>query len=270
MKAAPANSQTAWEALEAEYARQFPDREGSDLAQRIQAGFAAAADLDLSIALRTIAPEGATPPPPATGPDRTAYIQWIIDRLCTVSMEDGLTGLFNRRYFDHRLRQELHRATRDRRPLSVMIIDADHFKQVNDKYGHVAGDQVLQILGQIMLDALRTTDDVTTRFGGEEFAIILPGTDARGAATAAERLRASVEDHSFETEQHQLRLTVSAGIATFDPGWAPTAPRELIEQADAALYQAKASGRNRVVAHGQSPALPAGGVTRAEKDALLK
>lgn len=228
------------------------------------------ADLDLATAHRLIAEAGAAAAD--TPVVDTASLQGLIDAVCAVSMADGLTGLFNRRYFDHRLRQELLRAQRAVEPCSVMIVDADHFKKVNDTYGHTAGDHVLQALGAIMRDALRATDDITTRFGGEEFAMILPGADQLGATIAAERVRAAAEAHDFIADGHRLRVTVSAGLATYDPSWANVEAEELIKRADAALYAAKQAGRNRVRVYGGATANP--GTTTAvsaeEKDLLFK
>ena len=124
--------------------------------------------------------------------------------------------------------------------------------------------------GHVLRDVLRTTDDVTTRFGGEEFAVILPGTDKRGALIAGERLRSAVDEARFEAGDDYLRVTISVGIATYDPTWAACTVEELIAGADDALYKAKDGGRNQVRCFAQVAAPSDDGVTNAEKDALLR
>lgn len=269
MQAASSRTNATWEDLQSACEAQSPTDNAGDLPAELMEGFARLGGLDLESIERTVFADGSRPPRPQ-GPDQTAYLQWLLTKLCTLTMEDGLTGLFNRRYFDHRLRQELQRASRERRPCSVMIVDADHFKRVNDTLGHAAGDAVLRALGTVLREALRTTDDITTRFGGEEFAVILPGTDRRGATIAAERLRAAVDAHGFAFEGTPLAVTVSVGTATFDPGWAPLSLDELLQGADDALYKAKQSGRNCVRSYGKIDLDPDDGVTTAEKDALFR
>lgn len=268
MEAASANAAADWEAFYSACEAQDPET-ALNLAKSLVAGFALLEGLDLALAERTVRGDG-TEPPVVTGPDKTEYLAWLLDKLCALTMEDGLTGLFNRRYFDHRVRQELQRAERERRACSLMIVDADHFKRVNDTLGHAAGDDVLRELGKVLREALRTSDDVTTRFGGEEFAVILPGTDRRGAAIAAERLRAAVDGHAFVIKGQPLAVTVSVGTATFDPSWAPLSLTELLQGADDALYKAKGAGRNCVRSYGQVELEPDDGVTNAEKDALFR
>jgi diguanylate cyclase (GGDEF)-like protein len=202
---------------------------------------------------------------------KTEELQAIIDRLCSLTMEDGLTGLFNRRYFDHRLAQELHRARRELRPCSIMLADVDNFKRINDVNGHAAGDRVLRLIATILRNGLRSTDDVTSRVGGEEFAVILPGTDMYGARVAAERLRQYVQKASLEDTQVADNVTVSIGLSTFDPRNSVHAPDALVELADRALYQAKAAGKNTVRPKEGLEAPPSeSGVTQAEKDDLVK
>lgn len=234
---------------------------------KLREGVALLADLKLDVALQLI---GSPPQRPAGTPICTAYVQEIIDALCAMSMEDGLTGLWNRRYFDHRFNQELLRARREGRCCAIALVDVDHFKRVNDVYGHAAGDHVLQALSKLMQDLLRMTDDVTSRFGGEEFAIILPGTDAAGAHLALDRLRIQVENHPFQAEGHRIHVTISAGVAAYDASWAETSGEELLKGADAALYEAKEGGRNRVCVHGQIGDDATTAVTRAERDLLLR
>lgn len=268
MQAASSRTTPDWEALRSACEAQAPTA-GRDLTSRLMEGFALVDGLDLETIERTVCADGSQPPRPL-GPDQTQYLRWLLEKLCALTMEDGLTGLFNRRYFDHRVRQELQRASRERRPCSVMIVDADHFKRINDSHGHAAGDEVLRTLGQVLCQALRTSDDVTTRFGGEEFAVILPGTDRRGAAIAAERLRAAVDAHGFAVEDKPLAVTVSVGTATYDPNWAPISLEDMLRGADDALYKAKEAGRNCVRSYGQLELDPDDGVTAAEKDALFR
>lgn len=152
---------------------------------------------------------------------------------------DPLTRLGNRRSFQSTLDSELSRQWRYRMPLSLMMFDIDHFKVVNDQYGHKMGDQVLEKLARLASDQLRAHDAIA-RWGGEEFVILLPETDQEGARIRAERLRAEVENFSF-IEGHPV--TISIGVAEARPG---TAPIDLVETADQALYVAKNTGRNRV------------------------
>jgi two-component system, cell cycle response regulator len=153
---------------------------------------------------------------------------------------DGLTGLANRRNFNATLEQRLKESARYGRPLSLLLLDVDHFKKVNDTHGHPAGDAVLKGVARIVQKAARDTD-VAARYGGEEMALILPETDARGARAIAERLRKLIEAASHATEQGALRVTVSIGVAT-----GASSPAEMIEQCDRALYKAKRNGRNKV------------------------
>ncbi len=159
-------------------------------------------------------------------------------RLVRLASTDGLTGLANRRTFDEVLDRELARARRSDGRLSIVLIDIDRFKQLNDTYGHLAGDDVLRGLGKALRSCARDYDTVT-RFGGEEFAAILPGCSSRLALQVAERLR-----HSVETADTIIPVTVSCGIATY-PGDG-LEPRSLVAAADAALYASKHSGRNAV------------------------
>lgn len=167
------------------------------------------------------------------------------DRLLMVSRTDGLTGVANRRYIEERLHEMWEHSLRLHEPLSVVLCDLDHFKRVNDEYGHQTGDAVLRQFAELARAAVREIDKVG-RYGGEEFLIVLPGTVLDAAVTFAERLRCDVEGHDFAHEGGVLRRTVSCGVA----GWPH--PRihdqeELVRAADEALYVAKETGRNRVV-----------------------
>jgi diguanylate cyclase (GGDEF)-like protein len=174
------------------------------------------------------------------------------ERLATT---DGLTGLVNRRRFNELLDQRLREAARYQRPLSLLLLDIDHFKKVNDTHGHPAGDAVLRGVAKLLHKSARETD-VAARYGGEEMALILPETDARGALAIAERLRKLVEQARHPTEQGALKVTVSIGISTAGVNsQSAENPAELLEEADRALYRAKHGGRNRVeAARGQAAA----------------
>jgi two-component system, cell cycle response regulator len=157
---------------------------------------------------------------------------------------DGLTEVYNHRTFQERLSQEIARADRYRRPLSVLMIDVDHFKVYNDTCGHPQGDIVLQDLARLLREMSRTSDTVA-RYGGEEFAIILPETDSVGAQKIALRLREQVEGYAFPGKDLMPggSLTISIGVATHAPAGSKDA---LLQAADTALYTAKREGRNRV------------------------
>jgi two-component system cell cycle response regulator len=155
---------------------------------------------------------------------------------------DGLTGLVNHRHFQLRFDEELARATRTGRPLALVLVDIDHFKAVNDTYGHATGDLVLRGIARILQGCARSTD-LVARYGGEEFALLLPETDMAGGKQIAERIRTLVEAHRFETELGPLTCTTSLGIAAWPA--AATTKAELFEAADACLYHCKRTGRNR-------------------------
>jgi diguanylate cyclase (GGDEF)-like protein len=177
------------------------------------------------------------------------------ERLTHLSVTDPLTGLANRRHLLAGLEQELRRADRSGRPLSVLMVDLDHFKAINDRYGHAVGDAVLVAVAARCQARLRAID-LCGRVGGEEFVVVLPETDAEGAAATAERLRADLADAPIDTAKGRLSLTISVGTVTYDPAvpFADHAPGDtvvatvhvLLQRADDALYRAKESGRNCV------------------------
>jgi diguanylate cyclase (GGDEF)-like protein len=168
-----------------------------------------------------------------------------VARLEELATTDGLTGCYNKRYFNDELKQRLQAAQRFDRKLSLVITDIDHFKVVNDTYGHHTGDVVIKELGAI-LKRLKRETDVVARFGGEEFCILCEETDTKGAMLLAERVRQELADTVFETELGKLKVTCSLGVATF-PGNAAD-KQTLFASADKALYAAKHGGRNRVCA----------------------
>ena len=161
---------------------------------------------------------------------------------------DGLTGIANRRYFDDYLDAEWKRAKRMQQEISLLLIDVDNFKLYNDNYGHVAGDLVLKNVAQALESNAMRSSDLSARFGGEEFAVILPATDSAGSLASGEKVRAAVEAlriaHAYSGVSDWL--TVSIGSATMAPQESQT-PSDLIMQADRRLYRAKQQGKNRVV-----------------------
>ncbi|HVK98866.1 MAG TPA: diguanylate cyclase [Dongiaceae bacterium] len=172
--------------------------------------------------------------------------QAAMKKLEMVSRVDGLTQLFNRSHWQSRLSEEFSRAGRYQAPLTLIMFDLDHFKSVNDTHGHLGGDAVLVQVAELIRSALRDSD-IAGRYGGEEFGIILPSTPMDGAKVVAERLRASIESSPVPFEKIQIPVTASLGIAQFDAGIKDV--EEFIAHADAALYDAKERGRNRVVIH---------------------
>ncbi|MBI3795007.1 MAG: response regulator [Nitrospinae bacterium] len=171
-------------------------------------------------------------------------------RLEALSQADGLTGLANRRHFDGRLANEWNRATRERLPLSLIMMDIDHFKKYNDGYGHLAGDDCIRKVADCIKRVASRSSDMPARYGGEEFAVILSNTDEAGAGKVAEQIRRGVEELNL-THEYSPTLpvaTLSLGHATVFPP-AGAGPEGLIKMADAALYASKKDGRNRVSAH---------------------
>jgi diguanylate cyclase (GGDEF)-like protein len=198
---------------------------------------------------------------------RTSAVQHLLDQLCALTMSDGLTGLFNRRHFDQRLAYELGRVRRDYSPCSLIMIDIDHFKNVNDRYGHDVGDVVLRHVAQVLAQTLRQTD-IVCRFGGEEFVVILPVTSIREALRAAERLRLAIKRSSVTVVGQTISVSVSAGVAFCSPQ-EQIEQDELIRRADQALYRAKADGRDCTRPYGTLEEPHPARVSAAEKEALF-
>ena len=178
----------------------------------------------------------------------TARIGKLRQSLAEVKQEvavDDLTGLVNRRAFDARLRRAVSRAKLDAVPLALLLLDVDHFKLVNDTYGHKVGDLVLRLVGRLLSDNVKGRD-TAARYGGEEFAVILAGADLRAGAIVGEQMRAALDGKRLVNKgsgRHLQGVTVSVGVAQLRPGEAASA---FVERADAALYRAKRDGRNRV------------------------
>jgi len=165
------------------------------------------------------------------------------EEIYRMTIIDGLTGVFNKRYFEEALGREMARAQRYGRPLSILMFDIDHFKRVNDTYGHLAGDYVLQSLARVISTRARR-EEIFARYGGEEFVILLPETQKDGAMELAEQLRKRVASHTFVFEAEEIPVTVSIGVAMVQDESIPE--NELIRRADEKLYLAKAEGRNQV------------------------
>lgn len=166
-------------------------------------------------------------------------------KLEELSIRDSLTNVYNRRYAYQVLESEFNRSKRYKTPLSCLLIDADHFKKINDQYGHPFGDKVLVNFASLLQKMARTTD-IVSRFGGEEFLVILPDIDMKGAAGFAERLRETISKQKIECKEENICvvLTISIGACSFTENTANIT--ELLHQADIALYEAKRLGRNRV------------------------
>ncbi|HXY54943.1 MAG TPA: diguanylate cyclase [Nitrospirota bacterium] len=164
--------------------------------------------------------------------------------LSQVAITDSLTQVYNRHHFDGLLHKEIKRLTRRKYShLSLMMIDIDHFKKLNDRYGHLTGDAVLSEVAKVLKEHIRTTDTIA-RYGGEEFAIVMPDTHLEGAVYRAEVLRKTIENTEFQGHYGSIRITISIGVAVYSVG----SPRDFVAMADQALYQAKDSGRNAVAA----------------------
>jgi diguanylate cyclase (GGDEF)-like protein len=178
--------------------------------------------------------------------EKNAQLAELNQRLEAMAITDDLTGLFNRRHFMERLKEEYARSKRYQMDLSCIMFDIDNFKRINDQWGHQTGDKVLRELGALLKRSHRT-HDLASRYGGEEFILILCQTDHQGAMQFAEQLRKNVQDHPFTTVDGQpLPVTISVGVGSH-PAPDVTQPDDLVRVADGALYQAKRTGKNRVV-----------------------
>jgi diguanylate cyclase (GGDEF)-like protein len=163
------------------------------------------------------------------------------EELYQLAIVDGLTRVFNRRYLMDFLSREISRCRRHARPLSLLLFDIDHFKQINDRFGHSGGDVVLRTIVDVARQGVRR-EECLARFGGDEFAIVMPETELPGARIVAERTRALVEHHTFEMGGRAIPVTISVGVAALTPGTADA--EAMLAAADAQLYAAKQAGRN--------------------------
>ncbi len=168
----------------------------------------------------------------------------VLERLSKDASTDFLTQVFNRAAFDRRLVEEFARYKRYGQVFSLVLFDIDHFKNVNDTYGHLAGDRVLKAVALLINEEKRVADFLA-RFGGEEFVLILPGIEKETAGTVAEKFRRKIESTTFKFENQNINITVSAGVAEVESR--DELPSDVVKRADEALYQAKSAGRNRIV-----------------------
>lgn len=172
-------------------------------------------------------------------------VKLLIDEVARLSITDSLTGIYNRRYLLIRLQEELRRAVRAKRPLACALIDVDNFKEINDRQGHLFGDRVLVEVASTLSATLRM-EDIVGRYGGDEFLIVLPDVDLASAKRCAERVFDNVTSRTVDDGGRRTRVTLSVGVACFDPPSQQSMANELILSADRALYRAKEQGRARV------------------------
>jgi diguanylate cyclase (GGDEF)-like protein len=178
---------------------------------------------------------------------RTMELQIANDKLEQLATTDPLTGIGNRRRMTEQINKELERSRRFKHPLSLLMLDIDHFKTVNDSYGHEAGDRALIAVSKILAAGMRSVD-MASRFGGEEFVLLMPETDIQVAGNAAERLRAQIAALQIPGDGGEMiTLTISIGVAASDTHGTPDTASSLLSRADKALYRAKHGGRDRVV-----------------------
>jgi len=184
--------------------------------------------------------------------DRTKQLRTAIAQLGEANVQlrdfsqrDPLTGAYNRRHFREALEQALDPSKHDGMPLALLLLDLDHFKQVNDTYGHLAGDDCLRHAANLLEEVVGARGGLVARFGGEEFVAVLPGTDAQAALQVAEAVRLHIQQSPVATQHHAIRLSASIGVHTVHASRG-TAPEDVIRFADEALYRAKDDGRNCV------------------------
>jgi diguanylate cyclase (GGDEF)-like protein/PAS domain S-box-containing protein len=180
----------------------------------------------------------------ATLKQYTQSLEELKERLSEQAMRDPLTGVFNRRFMMETLEREMARATRDGHPLSLVMMDIDHFKKVNDTYGHMAGDEVLKVLAKF-LELETRKSDIVSRYGGEEFVVLMPKISGVDAQQRAESWRVELQTSQIAYDDHLISITVSMGIAVKEDGILSC--DNLLSHADQALYSAKQAGRNTIV-----------------------
>ena len=197
-------------------------------------------------------------------PEGLVQLHQELERLAHQVRTDPLTGVANYRFFSEALEQEIERSQRNGRPTSLLMIDIDHFKKVNDTHGHEIGNQALIHVAGLISRQVRKLD-IVCRYGGEEFAVILPETDLYAGIPVAERIRLSLADTPLNLDTFDLTLTTSLGLATYQP-YSLSSAEELITQADHYLYEAKQRGRNQVC-HADAPSSES--ISSEEKQALF-
>jgi diguanylate cyclase len=180
--------------------------------------------------------------------ERTRDLESLNEQLRELSATDSLTGLKNRGYFDRSFQSACVKAFRFGQPLSVLVLDIDHFKRFNDTYGHLVGDDCLQMVSRCIRLYVTRPQDLAARYGGEEFVVLLPDTPEEGAMRVAEKIREEIASTEFRVADEVLHLTISIGVYTVVPERADDTG-EIFKRADTALYEAKEQGRNRVVAY---------------------
>jgi diguanylate cyclase len=218
--------------------------------------------LDLTEAIRILHHAG-RPDPRQVTDDPDIQIQSIIDALCNLSVHDGLTGLVNATFFHAVLDREVNRSLRTGRSCGLIVIDIDHFKNINDTYGHSAGDSVLRSVAARLNYSLRSMD-TAARIGGEEFAIILPECSPEDAVHATTRIHSGLNNIVLHIDQHIIDLTTSAGLVWTNLN-APISSASLLAQADQEMYRAKRSGRARMC----HPPIDITMVSHQERSALM-
>jgi diguanylate cyclase (GGDEF)-like protein len=189
--------------------------------------------------------------------ERTEELELMNDQLQHASVTDSLTQVKNRHYFDKKLPAEYRRAFREKAWLSLLIIDIDHFKKFNDLHGHQAGDKVLQEVANAIQEVVQRPSDAVSRYGGEEFIVLLPNTPKEGAALVAERIRKTIQALNFQWQDESLSVTISIGLASCIPAYYE-GESTLFKQADDYLYVAKDNGRNQVIHEGNDPSMMSG------------
>ena len=182
--------------------------------------------------------------------EKTVEMFGLIQNMNTLAIKDGLTNIFNRRYLNERLPVEMLSSTINREPISIIMADIDHFKNVNDTYGHAAGDSILKKFAQILDEYVKEASGWAARFGGEEFVLCLPRTDIAAAEKIAENIRVNIENEVLKHKADAIKITSSFGVAGED-GYGSITAEELLERADKNLYRAKNEGRNRVISSKQ-------------------
>ena len=180
--------------------------------------------------------------------ERTIDLERANKKLESLSITDGLTGIKNRRFFNAIYPREFKRAMREKTSLAFLLLDIDSFKNFNDSYGHLIGDDCLKMVASLIEHEIKRISDMAFRYGGEEFAVLLPNTQANGALLIAEKIRARIESAEFTFEGRKMPVTISIGLATCIPA-KDISEDQLLSYADAALYQSKQNGRNRVTVY---------------------